>query len=288
MSIFESIIQELTVKDLKKDFKGKTRPHAGIVDRSKPIGSHLQEVTEKGIMRWKSDAITTEGVSYWNQEVVLVDFNDALKMTDLNFMERANLAVFGDIKVKCSCPAYLYWGYDFITTQLDSNAGKGENRSPNIRNPHLEGVVCKHLVKVLEALPFHINDVAKKMKEIGKPKGENIYSIERNYMREQRGLGMGVGGPRQGDGGASECTCPECGYTQVHERGIPCSEITCPECGAMMVGSNGTFESIVEALLESGGDGTGPPGGVGRGLGPGGGRMDGSGLGKGGGRPFMR
>jgi len=51
-----------------------------------------------------------------------------------------------------------------------------------------------------------------------------------------RGKGMGVGGRRQGDGGASYCKCPNCGYTQLHLRGIPCAQKSCPKCGTRMRG----------------------------------------------------
>lgn len=50
------------------------------------------------------------------------------------------------------------------------------------------------------------------------------------------GEGMGVGGPRQGVGGAEICVCPECGHEQKHERGDPCTKIKCPKCGAPMIG----------------------------------------------------
>jgi len=53
---------------------------------------------------------------------------------------------------------------------------------------------------------------------------------------EQRGQGQGVGGTRQGDGGADACVCPECGHEVEHEKGTPCNEMECPECGVAMVG----------------------------------------------------
>lgn len=48
---------------------------------------------------------------------------------------------------------------------------------------------------------------------------------------EERGKGQGVGGPRQGDGGAKYCYCTRCGYYQEHPRGIPCKDIKCSSCG---------------------------------------------------------
>ena len=53
---------------------------------------------------------------------------------------------------------------------------------------------------------------------------------------EERGQGLGVGGQRQGDGGAVNCVCSSCGYKEAHERGIPCIEKVCPKCGKPMRG----------------------------------------------------
>lgn len=55
-------------------------------------------------------------------------------------------------------------------------------------------------------------------------------------LEKERGQGMGQGGGRQGDGGASTCVCPNCGATIPHQRGVPCVNIKCPECGTTMIG----------------------------------------------------
>jgi predicted Fe-Mo cluster-binding NifX family protein len=31
------------------------------------------------------------------------------------------------------------------------------------------------------------------------------------------------------------CICPECGFQQPHERGIPCYQVNCPRCGQRLV-----------------------------------------------------
>ena len=57
------------------------------------------------------------------------------------------------------------------------------------------------------------------------------------------GDGAGVGGERQGIGGAKYCVCPKCGEVIEHKRvgqgeSVPCQKIKCPKCGVLMVGSN--------------------------------------------------
>jgi hypothetical protein len=54
--------------------------------------------------------------------------------------------------------------------------------------------------------------------------------------QEQRGQGQGQGGPRQGDGGADMCVCPDCGREFPHKKGTPCNERECPDCGVALTG----------------------------------------------------
>lgn len=81
-----------------------------------------------------------------------------------NFMERSRLLLLdGDVRLHCTCPSFLYWGYQYILTVLDA-AIYPEDRHPRIRNPAERGIVCKHLNKTLRVLPFHSADIAKEMK----------------------------------------------------------------------------------------------------------------------------
>lgn len=41
-----------------------------------------------------------------------------------------------------------------------------------------------------------------------------------------------MGGRNRGPGGS--CVCPNCGQTQPHANGRPCSRMVCPACGASM------------------------------------------------------
>ncbi|HUW96425.1 MAG TPA: ChaB family protein [Anaerolineae bacterium] len=64
-----------------------------------------------------------------------------------------------------------------------------------------------------------------------------------NWSEKALGGGQGVGGPRQGVGGASTCVCPKCGTEKEHDRGTPCAQIKCPKCGAMMAGKKSDTEA---------------------------------------------
>ncbi|HOE33571.1 MAG: hypothetical protein KBA28_09370 [Syntrophaceae bacterium] len=53
------------------------------------------------------------------------------------------------------------------------------------------------------------------------------------------GQGMGGGRGRKGGpiagGAVGTCRCPNCGHTQAHERGVPCTQVQCPKCKTSMV-----------------------------------------------------
>ena len=83
---------------------------------------------------------------------------------DFNFMEKARLLLWvGNIRVHCTCPSFLYWGYQYMCTVLDA-AVYPEERFPRIRNPQERGIVCKHLNRVLRVLPFHNAQIASELK----------------------------------------------------------------------------------------------------------------------------
>lgn len=75
-----------------------------------------------------------------------------------NKLKSLKSALNGDIKIKCSCDAFLYQGYKFISFKNDVGIDP-ENRPPDIRNPNREGMACKHIIAAL-------NQMKKDYKEI--------------------------------------------------------------------------------------------------------------------------
>lgn len=78
-----------------------------------------------------------------------------------------------------------------------------------------------------------------KPRKKGESKRSAAYAVCTEALKKERkalGEGRGVGGPKQGIGGAAYCVCPKCGKEIRHKRGTPCTELRCPKCGASMVG----------------------------------------------------
>lgn len=81
-------------------------------------------------------------------------------------MEAAKLLVWaGDVQLHCTCPSFLYHGYQYMLTVLDSSIYP-EDRRPKRNNPQERGIVCKHLNRTLKAFPFYIGDIAKEIKRL--------------------------------------------------------------------------------------------------------------------------
>lgn len=97
-----------------------------------------------------------------DRQIRLSEFDEAF---DLIFEE-------GDIHVNCSCPAHKFYGYRYITGQLDFAYGKATRKAPDVRNPDRRGSVCKHLAYVLEAMPNFKNYIKHEFKTIIQRKGK--------------------------------------------------------------------------------------------------------------------
>jgi len=57
-----------------------------------------------------------------------------------------------------------------------------------------------------------------------------------NGMRNQRNGKGNASRQNSQMGGVAECVCPNCKFTQPHQRGIPCIQVKCPKCDTLMQG----------------------------------------------------
>lgn len=140
-------------------------------------------LSEKAFLRVKERADKLGGVN-----LVSIDFNDfelrfRMRSADKPNVYYTELVRFSDlsadtviksggslgqvlrnagIKVYCSCPAFEYW-YAYKAYR----GGYGiysEGRYPKIRNPRLQGYICKHLYAVLRIYPFWSQRIAKEFR----------------------------------------------------------------------------------------------------------------------------
>ena len=71
-----------------------------------------------------------------------------------------------EVRVKCSCPAWLYWGSDYNSTNEGYWLDTKQDIYPVVRDPVLENKICKHVARVrldLRNMTFNKLDKKKKL-----------------------------------------------------------------------------------------------------------------------------
>mgnify|MGYP003423105453 FL=1 len=136
--------------------------------------------------------------SLWNKDGTKVDFN------------KLAAAIIDDVDVRIDhpdCPAFLYWGQKYITTQRQTAYQDKENRPPRIRNPKEYGHLCKHLQLLFEQLPFYTSTFSKMLK---KYHADAIAQVEGGAKTTQVGVSKAADflGTRQGGGTTGPSTGP--------------------------------------------------------------------------------
>ena len=143
-------LDELTRKDLLSDVDNHTKDKSKLVRKAVYLG-----ITEDYTIFFRVPSVTANPPTTYVVKVKLLDYPEIADDDSLTIKEKVRLAIAGDLQISCTCPAYLYFGYKYILTQLDANEDKSEHRFPKIKNPKLQGVMCKHCYTALSVLPMN-------------------------------------------------------------------------------------------------------------------------------------
>ena len=88
-----------------------------------------------------------------------------------NKLKSLKAAMNGDVRVHCTCSAFLFMGYKYITWKANVGINK-EDRSPDITNPEKKGMACKHIIVALNQMKKDYHAIYNKFKE-QMPKGND-------------------------------------------------------------------------------------------------------------------
>lgn len=149
-------IDEITRKEMVADVDKWTKDKSKLVKRAVYLG-----ITEDYTVFFRVPSVTADPPTTYTVKVKLVDYPEIAEDEDLSVKDKVRLAIAGDLKLSCTCPAFLYFGYKYILTQLDANEAGKENRFPKIRNPKLRGVMCKHCYIAMKAFPLNWTSIAR-------------------------------------------------------------------------------------------------------------------------------
>ena len=104
--------------------------------------------------------------------------------TRIDLRKLAGVLMFdADVETECTCPADLYWGGQYIRTQVSAKAGDPEKRPPDERNPLERGAYCKHTDLVMQTYPFYIMTFAGWLKRFY---AKDIARAEQEVIRRKR------------------------------------------------------------------------------------------------------
>lgn len=175
-------LDEVTVKDLAQAISPSSLPHRDYLP-------FLKSVNYKGMRgdtmkfhvpspprrkrRKVSPYYVAPGYVYngWNTYVRFNDWWTVLDDASLKPQEAGRLALWSsNVALHCHCPAFKYYGYQYILSQLDA-AIVPEERFPHTRNPQLKNVACKHLRKVIPAVLFYSGTLAQQINLQRKKRG---------------------------------------------------------------------------------------------------------------------
>lgn len=131
-------VDELTRKDIFKAIDKRTLNYSKKVKTPKYIG-----ITKDYIIHIEVPSVSEPSINY-TVKVKLQEFKNLEKDTSLTTEDKVRLSIDGDVLISCNCPAFKWWGYEYISTELGVKEGDPQTIFPNIRNPKLDGILCKH------------------------------------------------------------------------------------------------------------------------------------------------
>jgi hypothetical protein len=182
--------KQQSIKRLFPDFDAKTR---GVEDKGGIRLDHQDAETWKfqlhsgtkddvwydGYLHFK-DVLSTIGELIRDKRLWVADKSKVdLKKLAKAFMDKV------DIQLLCSCPADIFYGGHYIRSlgKYDAKHTKRELRPPRVRNPKQYGMVCKHLDRLMHALPFYGSTCAKWLSDFY---SKDITKFEKETKKEYK------------------------------------------------------------------------------------------------------
>lgn len=173
---FRRNVGALKSKVTKNAMRGGIKPKQGIqfsakddIERAnKQIFSAVLAGGSKGVLRFVTNAGPDSKRSSHNVNVELTTWG-AATASPRKPIELARWAANEPVRYDCTCERHRYW-YRYIATIGGWNYGRDEAGFPKIKNPRLQGVACKHVLRVMRELMGNTMIHAKiaKMIESGK------------------------------------------------------------------------------------------------------------------------
>lgn len=137
-----------------------------------------------GDVRFLTNAGPDSKVTRHSVHIVLADYDHGLaKGTPL---QAAKEIAKGNLLFDCDCDHHTFV-FRYITTIMKANAGRPEHGFPKLRNPQLEGIACKHVLRVMVELNSSIFIWKKLAKAIEADRANNA---SKELLRRQKTVSL--------------------------------------------------------------------------------------------------
>lgn len=152
-----------------RDLRTRTHPNIKLYAREGNLRTFFLGCDKHGILYFKTTSGTHPGL-FWYEKVQLILFERIKQMKEqnprTNNVKLVQVALAGDINIYCNCPAFLYWGWKYVSWR-NTYGLEPELRAPKRNLKYVNSTLCKHMLSVLETLPFNADKVAREYEKWG-------------------------------------------------------------------------------------------------------------------------
>lgn len=106
-------------------------------------------------VRFITDASQKYDASRHHVTVEFLGYQTAIVSGAHEPLRSARLMAKQQIRFDCDCGRHTFW-YRYISTIGNFNSGRAETGYPKIRNPNLNGVACKHVLRVMAEIEGNV------------------------------------------------------------------------------------------------------------------------------------
>jgi hypothetical protein len=147
------------VARLKKKFTGGITAQS-VIDMALPVdkeraNKEIRMAVPANVRGGRVHFITNAGpdsdVARHHVHVNFLDFDAAVGASPNDRSKIGKMVSGGKLAFDCDCGRHTFW-YRYIATIGRYNSGRAETGFPKIRNPKLQGVACKHTLRVMHVI----------------------------------------------------------------------------------------------------------------------------------------
>jgi hypothetical protein len=148
--VIDAITHSLNGKEKKLDLKRTTDLHKARtqITMAVPVSAYNNTGKQGVKVRFITNAGPDSNVSRHHVMVEFMNYGAEANAGNTTPRKSAMRLRHGPLRIECDCERWRYF-FRYLATIGDYNAGRQESGYPKIRNPKLQGIACKHIVRVM-------------------------------------------------------------------------------------------------------------------------------------------